>query len=259
MKSAHKEMMKARRRNICLVVSYDGTNYHGFQRQTPPVIAVQNVLERTLEKIFGDEIELAAAGRTDAGVHAIGQVVNFFTDGSIPIERVARAANGLLPPDIVINNASEASRDFSALHSASRKTYRYRIYNCSVMSPFERNYAWHIAKPLDCGAMREAMGHLVGEHDFSSFRAAGGADISPVREMDIASISREGKIITMIFRADGFLYHMVRNIVGTLKDVGSGRLMPDDFRSIMDARNRGKASPTAPAHGLCLMRVDYEN
>ena len=144
MKREHKEVMKRRARNICLIVAYDGTDYHGFQRQTPPVVAVQNVLEKVLSRVFGDAIELAAAGRTDAGVHAAGQVVNFFTNGTIPVERVARAVNSLLPPDIVVRHAFEADRDFSALHSAQEKMYRYRILTGEMPNPFLCRFVWHI-------------------------------------------------------------------------------------------------------------------
>lgn len=258
MKSAHKEEMKQRARNICLIVAYDGTDYHGFQRQTPPVVAVQNVLEKALSSVFGDTVELAAAGRTDAGVHASGQVVNFFTDGTIPVERIPRAVNSLLPPDIVVCRAFEADREFSALHSAKEKTYRYRILTGETSNPFLCRYAWHIRQPLDELAIAPAIKTLLGEHDFSSFRAAGGAPISPVRIMTRAEFLRDGRELIFTFAADGFLYHMVRNIVGTLADVGRGVLSPEDFASILGARDRQRASATAPACGLCLMRVEYD-
>ena len=141
MKPEHKDIMKRRKRNICLTVAYDGTNYHGFQRQSPPVVAVQNVLEKRLAVIFGDTIELSAAGRTDTGVHAMGQVVNFFTDGTIPVERIPKAANNILPDDIAIVEAHEVDMDFSALHSAKRKTYEYRILQEPVRNPFKRKSA----------------------------------------------------------------------------------------------------------------------
>ena len=170
MRPEHVETMKARARNLALRVAYDGTNYHGFQRQSPPVVAVQNVLERALERVCGETVELAAAGRTDAGVHAYGQVVNFFTDGRIPAARLPRAVNGLLPPDIVVTAAWEAARDFSARHSAVGKAYLYRIERCAVPNPFSRSYAWQIFRPLDTDAMRAALALLEGTHDFSSLR-----------------------------------------------------------------------------------------
>ncbi|MCR5030714.1 MAG: tRNA pseudouridine(38-40) synthase TruA [Selenomonadaceae bacterium] len=258
MRPAHKEEMKRRARNICLLVAYDGTDYHGFQRQTPPVVAVQNVLEDALSSVFGDAVELAAAGRTDAGVHASGQVVNFFTDGTIPVERVPRAVNSLLPTDIVVRRAFEADRNFSALHSAREKTYCYRILTGATPNPFLCRFSWHIRQPLDRSAMETALASLLGTHDFSSFRAAGGAPISPVRTMKCAECGQDGRELVLTFAADGFLYHMVRNIVGTLADVGKGVLSPEDFASILAAKDRQRASATAPAAGLCLVRVDYD-
>ncbi|MBP5200449.1 MAG: tRNA pseudouridine(38-40) synthase TruA [Schwartzia sp.] len=258
MRSVHKEEMKRRARNICLIVAYDGTDYHGFQRQTAPVVAVQNVLEDKLTQVFGDTVELAAAGRTDAGVHAAGQVVNFFTDGTIPVERVPRAVNSLLPPDIVVRHAFEADRDFSALHSAKEKTYRYRILTGETPNPFLCRFAWHIRQPLDRSAMEKALMSLLGTHDFSSFRAAGGAPMSPVRTMKNVEFICNGREIVFSFSADGFLYHMVRNIVGTLADVGKGNISPENFASIFAAKDRQRASATAPACGLCLVRVDYD-
>ncbi len=258
MRAEHKEEMKRRSRNICLIVAYDGTDYHGFQRQTPPVIAVQNVLEKRLAEVCGDTVELAAAGRTDAGVHASGQVVNFFTDGRIPIDRIPRAVNSLLPPDIVVCRAFEADREFSALHSAKGKTYRYRILTGETPSPFSCRFAWHVRQSLSAAAMEQALRMLLGKHDFSSFRAAGGAPMSPVRTIHRAELRRSGRYLSFWFTADGFLYHMVRNIVGTLADVGRGVLTPGDFAGILDARDRNRASATAPACGLCLMRADYD-
>ena len=216
------------------------------------------MLEESLSRIFGDAVELAAAGRTDAGVHAAGQVVNFFTDGTIPVERVPRAVNSLLPPDIVVRRAFEADRDFSALHSAREKTYCYRILTGETPNPFCCRYAWHIRQPLDTTAMEMAMTDLLGTHDFSSFRAAGGAPMSPVRTMKCAACKRDGRELVLIFAADGFLYHMVRNIVGTLADVGRGTISSEDFASILAAKDRQRASATAPACGLCLVRVDYD-
>ena len=257
MKPEHKDEMKARARNIRLTVAYDGTNYHGFQRQRPPVIAVQNVLEAKLETVFGDSIELAASGRTDAGVHAYGQVVNFFTDGRIPVERIPLAVNSLLPDDIVVLEAADADFDFSARHSAKSKTYIYRIQRGSFPNPFTRNYAWYVGRPLDIHAMREALAMVLGTHDFTSFRASGGAPMSPVRTMYRAEIGEKGDLLEITIHGNGFLYHMVRNMVGTLVNVGLGRISVAGFREILEARDRKKASPTAPAQGLYLFSVEY--
>ena len=257
MKKEHKAEMKARKRNICLWLSYDGSAYHGFQRQTLPIVGVQNVLEEKLSVVFGDTIELAAAGRTDAGVHACGQVVNFFTDGTIPLDRIPRAVNSLLPEDIVVQRAAEADREFSARHSAKSKTYIYRIYQAEVPNPFLRQYAWYIRRSLDVRAMQDAADRLLGTHDFSSFRAAGGADMSPVRTMYAADCCQKEQKIEFRFFANGFLYHMVRNLVGSLVNVGLGKMQPDDFARLMELRDRTQAGATAPAHGLYLYHVDY--
>lgn len=259
MRPEHVATMKARARNIALKVAYDGTNYHGFQRQTPPIRAVQNVLEAALAKVCGETVELAAAGRTDTGVHAYGQVVNFFTDGRIPTERLPRAVNGLLPPDIVVSEAWEAARDFSARHSATGKAYVYRMEECRVPNPFTRSYAWQIYQPLDHDAMRTALRLLEGTHDYSSFRAAGGAPMSPVRTLDTIRLTAEGEGCLLLYiHGTGFLYHMVRNIVSTAVAVGTGRISQDRFAEIFAARDRRLAPPTAPASGLYLLAVDYD-
>ena len=257
MKPEHKEIMKARRRNIRLTVSYDGTAYNGFQRQNPPQVAVQNVLEEKLSAVCGDSVELAASGRTDAGVHAIGQVVNFFTDGTIPLDRLPRAVNSILPPDIVVLEAAEADRDFSARHSAKSKIYIYRILQGYIPDPFERNYSWNIHKELDTDSMEKCLRMIEGTHDFSAFRAAGGPPVSPVRTIYEASLEKKGRIVELKFFANGFLYHMVRNLVGTLVNVGMGRTSVQRFGEIMASLDRNQAGATAPARGLYLYKVNY--
>lgn len=256
MKPEHKDVMKMRSRNIRLTIAYDGTKYHGFQRQTN-VVAVQNILEKNLSVLFGDSIELAASGRTDAGVHACGQVVNFFTDGTIPIERIVRAANSLLPDDIVVVDAADADRDFSARHSAKSKIYIYKIQQGGTQDPFLRHYSWHIRVPLDIDAMQAGLDLLLGEHDFSSFQAAGSAPMLPVRTLYEASISTSGNIIEFKFWGNGFLYHMVRNIMGTIVNVGLGKITLAKFAEIFAAHDRKKAGATAPAQGLYLLKVNY--
>lgn len=262
MRHEHKQEMKLRRRNIALTVAYDGTNYNGFQWQSPPRVAVQNVLEDKLAKIFGDKIELAAAGRTDAGVHAFGQVVNFFTDGRIDVEKIPIAASTVLPADIVVREAREVDRDFSALHSAKSKIYLYRILRDAASNPFVNRFAWHIFRPLDVDAMREALSLLVGTHDFSSFRAAGGApNMNPVRTVFAAEIFEEkifgGDCLTIKIHAGGFLYHMARNIVALTVAAGRKKITVAEFRKIFDARDRSLVPATAPAQGLCLQEVFY--
>ena len=261
MRFEHKAEMKLRRRNLALTVAYDGTNYHGFQWQSPPRIAVQNVLEERLAKIFGEPIELAASGRTDAGVHAFGQVVNFFTDGRIAVDKIPIAASSVLPSDIVVREAREVDKNFSALHSAKSKIYLYRILRGAASNPFVNRFAWHIFRPLDVEPMREALSLLVGTHDFSSFKSASNVFRDPVREILSAKIFNEeffgGDILTIKIHATGFLYHMARNIVAAVVEVGRRRWSVEDFRKVFAARDRSLVPATAPACGLCLQKVFY--
>ena len=229
MKSEHKEILKMRRRNIALLVSYDGTNYNGFQRQNPPSVAIQNILEERLEKIFGDKIELTGSGRTDAGVHAFGQVVNFFTDGRIEVEKIPIAASSVLPENIVVRDAWEADKNFSALHSAKSKIYIYRIQRGKILNPFVKNFSWHIPFDLDFELMQETLKILVGVHDFSTFKAASNTKMNPVREIFSAEIFKENifdaEIWTIKIHATGFLYHMARNIVSAIVAVGRKKFL----------------------------------
>ena len=262
MRQENKAAMKLRRRNIALTVAYDGTNYNGFQWQSPPRVAVQNILEERLEKIFGDKIELAAAGRTDAGVHAFGQVVNFFTDGRIPLEKIPIAAACVLPADIVVREAREVEKNFSALHSAKSKIYLYRILCGESSNPFVNRFAWHIPYPLDVEVMDAALKILIGTHDFSSFKAAGGApNMNPVRNIFAAEIFEEkifgGDCLTIKIHASGFLYHMARNIVALVVHVGRKKITLAEFQKIFVARDRSLVPATAPACGLCLQEVFY--
>ena len=262
MRAENKAEMKLRRRNIALTVAYDGTNYNGFQWQSPPRRAVQNVLEDRLEKIFGDKIELAAAGRTDAGVHAFGQVVNFFTDGRIALEKIPIAASSVLPSDIVVREAREVDKNFSALHSAKSKIYLYRILRDAASNPFVNRFAWHIFRPLDVEAMRAALKILIGTHDFSSFKAAGGApNMNPVRTIFEAEMFEEkifgGDCLTIKIHASGFLYHMARNIVALTVAVGRDKINLTEFEKIFDSCDRSLVPATAPAQGLCLQEVFY--
>ena len=261
MRQEHKVELKLRRRNIALTVAYDGTNYNGFQWQSPPRVAVQNVLEERLGKIFGDKIELAAAGRTDAGVHAFGQVVNFFTDGRIDVEKIPLAASTVLPNDIVVREAREVDKNFSALHSAKSKIYLYRILRGAASNPFVNRFAWHIFRPLDVEAMREALEILIGTHDFTSFKAASNVQRNPVRTIYAAELFEEnlfgGECLTIKIHANGFLYHMARNIVALTIAVGRKKISLADFQEIFDAKDRSLVPATAPAQGLCLQEVFY--
>ncbi len=251
-----------RRRNIALLIAYDGTNYNGFQRQNPPSRAIQNILEERLEKIFGDTIELAASGRTDSGVHAAGQVVNFFTDGRIEVEKIPLAASGILPGDIVVKKAWEVDKNFSARHSAKSKIYSYKIQRGETLNPFTARFARHIRYPLDVEKMSDALKILEGTHDFSAFKAAGGPPVSPVRTIYRAEIFPEeifgADILTIKIHSTGFLYHMARNIVAAVTEVGRQRITLKDFEEIFESRDRGRVPATAPACGLCLEKVFYD-
>lgn len=247
-----------RKRNIALLVSYDGTNYNGFQRQNPPSVGIQNILEERLAKIFGEEISMIGSGRTDAGVHAIGQVVNFFTDGRIETEKIPYAASGVLPPDIVVREAWEAEKDFSALHSAKSKIYIYKIQRGKILNPFLKNFSWHIKFSLDVEIMQAALKIIEGTHDFSAFKAASSTNMNPIRTIYAAEIFPESEEILVIkIHASGFLYHMARNIVAAVVEVGRHRLTLENFQKIFASGERKLFPATAPAHGLYLYQVFY--
>lgn len=243
-------------RNIKLTVSYEGTAYNGFQRQLNG-IGIQQVLELRLAKLFGHELKMNGAGRTDTGVHAYGQVVSFKTNGTIPIDRIMIASRCLLPHDIVITNAEEVSEHFHAQYTAVSKIYVYKIYPHDIQNPFLRNYAWHIRRKLNVPAMDQAAQIIVGTHDFSAFRAAGSATTNPVRTILEANCKFKDDILELSFWGTGFLYHMVRNLTGTLVEVGLGCRRPEDFKTILESCERKKAGITAPAHGLYLKEVKY--
>ena len=243
-------------RNIRLLVQYDGTNYHGFQTQHGH-LTIQSKLEEALETVTGARPRLTGSGRTDAGVHALGQVVNFHTEGTIPTDRLPFALNAILPPDIVVKEASEVSPDFHARFSAKSKAYRYTIYNDVFPTPFWRLYSYHWREPLEVPAMREAAAHFIGRHDFAAFRATGSSAKTTVRTVLSFEIAVNGPLIHLTVEADGFLYNMVRIVAGTLLDAGIGKIRPSNLPQIIEAGNRDAAGKTLPPHGLCLMRVNY--
>ena len=252
-------------RNIRLTIAYDGTDFHGWQRQ-PRAATIQEALETRIAKITGAAVTLHGSGRTDAGVHAAGQVANFRTECSIPCASLMKALNDILPASIRVRAADEAPADFHARHSAKAKTYRYRILQGPICPPFLARYVYHHPYPLDCRRMARAARLLEGEHDFTSFagnnparKARGSQDGSNVRKVFQSRIAVRKKLRMIVYeiRGSGFLHHMVRNIVGTLLEVGSGKLSPDDIPAIIRARDRGKAGATAPASGLWLVRVEY--
>jgi tRNA pseudouridine38-40 synthase len=244
-------------RNICLTVAYDGTAYHGFQRLAN-ALTIQQVLEERLESIFGHQLKIAGAARTDSGVHAYGQVVTFTTTGLIPVTRIPIAAQGVLPSDIVIRNATIVPPDFHARISAKSKIYYYRIYNNALADPLLRRYAWHIRRKLDIERMRQSLKHIIGKHDFSAFRAAGGPTVNPVREILHADCRQNEDVLECLFHGTGFLYHMVRNLVGTLVDIGIHKLEADAMFHIRESHDRHRAGATAPPNGLYLKEVYYE-
>ena len=244
------------KRRLKLTVAYDGTNYHGFQWQDN-ALSVQQVLEEGLAKLFGHEISLIPSGRTDTGVHAAGQVVSFSTTGKIPVDRIVRAAAGVLPPDIVVRHAEAVEASFQARRDARGKHYRYRILTGEANDPFRERYVWHLKETLDWTAMNTAAAHLLGTHDFSAFRTSGSTPTHPVRTLYTAHFTRLGDELVFDIIGDGFLYHMVRNIVGALAAVGRGKLTPDGFNALLASRNKDGAPAMAPASGLTLNAVFY--
>jgi tRNA pseudouridine38-40 synthase len=248
-----------RKRNFKLVLEYDGSGYHGWQRQEG-VLTIQEVLETRIEVILGGPIRVRGSGRTDAGVHARRQVVNFYARTRLKPQEIQRGLNSLLPPDIVVLEAEEVSDSFHARFSASSKTYEYRILNREIPSALERNRAWLIRRPLMASPVLECLPMLVGTHDFSAFMAAGSSVRSTERNIYRAEMSRPDlDHWVFLFEANGFLRHMVRNLVGTLVDVGRGKLSPDGFMKVMHSKDRRRAGMTAPAHGLFLVDVRYQS
>ncbi len=246
-------------RNIKLTVAYDGTNYHGFQEQRGTGLStVQEELEACLERLTGRRTQIIGAGRTDSGVHARGQVVNFDAAGwPIPVQRIPLALNGILPGDITVTETAEVSRDFHARFSARAKTYRYSIWNDRIPSPFHRLYSTFVPVPLDDGAMAAAAALLTGCHDFKCFQATGSTVRDTVREIYSAEVGREGPMLHFVFRGSGFLYNMVRIMAGTLVQVGMGKAEPEMVSKALESGVRVMAGPTLPPQGLCLESVEY--
>jgi tRNA pseudouridine38-40 synthase len=245
-------------RNLKLTLSYDGTDFNGWQTQ-PGFRTVQETLEAAIARLTGESrVRVNASGRTDAGVHAVGQVANFYTVSLLPGETLVRAINAHLPEDIVVREAVDVPEVFDANHDAVRKLYRYVIHDGAVVNPFMRRYACQSRWPLEADAMRRAAAVLVGRHDFSSFETEGSPRMSSVRTVTHLSVNRVGEWIWIDVEGDGFLYNMVRAIAGTLINVGRGYWPEAQVEAILRAADRTQAGPTAPARGLFLMRVSYE-
>lgn len=243
-------------RNVKVVVQYDGTDYFGFQYQ-PGVPTIQEVLERVLSRIVKEKVTIYGSGRTDAGVHAAGQVISLRTAGSIPIDRVCVAMNSLLPPSIAVVEADEVDESFHARYSARSRAYAYDILNRRMPSALESRFSWHVKRPLDVEAMDRSAQSLVGVHDFSSFACADRDDGSPMRDMKQIGVTRYGEHVIVAMRANAFLRSMARIIVGTLVEVGLQTRPGSDIERILKAADRRLAGKTAPAHGLCLREVEY--
>ena len=243
-------------RALRLVLAYDGTAYAGWQIQ-PGVPTVQELLLATARPILGDDLRVMGASRTDAGVHALRQVASVRTGRALAPAVIMRALNATLPRDIRVVSCDEAAAGFDARRAASGKRYGYLVDNAPVPAPFLLRYAWHVPVPLDVAAMRRALAALRGRHDFSAFCAAAGRDHAPtctVRALHV--VHRKGRVAVFV-SADRFLHHMVRNIVGSIVEVGRGARDPAWLGEVLASRDRPRAGPTAPAHGLTLVRVMY--
>jgi tRNA pseudouridine38-40 synthase len=239
-----------------LTLEYDGTDYHGWQIQ-PAARTVQATLEHAVERLLGHAARVAAAGRTDAGVHARGQTASFCTEKVLSEDTIGRALNALTPDDLTIRDVAVVDDAFDVRRSARSRTYVYRVWTRRAPSPFWRRYAWHAPQRIDTAAMAEAATLLVGEHDFTSFRAAGCDAAHPIRRIVRSEISQDDDLICYTTEATAFLRHMVRNIVGTLMEVGKGHRRADDISTLLKLRDRAAAGMKAPAHGLCLTHVQY--
>ena len=244
-------------KNIKIIIEYDGSLFSGWQRQKSRR-TIQGEIENALEIMTGLKVALIGSGRTDAGVHALGQVANFHCDTNIEANAFLRGLNSLLPDEIVIKKCSQVNESFHSRYDAKHKTYIYRVLNSRIPAAICRKYFWLIKKQLDTDAIQSANAHLIGTYDFKSFEGAGSPKTHTVRNITRAEIvQKDSGYIIFKFEADGFLRFMVRNIVGTLVDVGQGKITPRDFKKIVLSKDRNMAGVKAPARGLFLLRVDY--
>ena len=244
-------------RNIKLTIEYDGKDFNGWQKQ-PNKLNIQGEIERAIKQITGEEVDLTASGRTDAGVHALGQVANFKTNSELPIEKFPIALNANLKKSIVIKSAEEVEERFHSRLTCKRKTYRYVINNSKYGTAIYRNLETHIPMKLDIQKMQQAVKYFEGEHDFKAFKASGTSSKSSVRTIYKAEVIDAGnERIYIELTGNGFLYNMVRIIAGTLVDVGLGKIEPEDIKKIINSQKRENAGKTLPPQGLYLVKVEY--
>lgn len=243
-------------RRICLVVAYDGTNYHGWQLQNNG-ITIESELNRCLSELLNEEITVIGASRTDSGVHALGNIAVFDTQARMPAEKISYALNQRLPEDIRIQSSKQVADDWHPRHCESRKTYEYRIYRAEFPMPTKRLYSLFTYHKLDVDSMKKAAVYLEGEHDFKSFCQVNAQVLSTVRTLHYVQVEEQGEELVIRVCGNGFLYNMVRIIAGTLIEVGQGKRKPEDIPAILDATDRAMAGPTAPAHGLTLMKYEF--
>lgn len=239
-----------------MIVAYDGTNYSGWQFQNN-AITIEQKLNEALTDLLGEEITVTGASRTDAGVHSLGNVCVFDTDTRIPAEKISYALNARLPEDIVVQDSCEVDMDFHPRFSKSRKTYEYRVLNRIFPMPTLRKDTYFYHYPLDVEKMQQAASFLVGEHDFKSLCSVNTQAETTVRTIYSCTVEKEGEIIKIQVQGNGFLYNMVRIIAGTLIEVGAGKREPEEIALILDKRDRCAAGPTAPAHGLTMLGIEY--
>ncbi len=244
-------------RNVKLTIEYDGRDFKGWQKQNDK-LNIQGEIERAIESITGENVELIGSGRTDAGVSALGQVANFKTECSIPIDKIPYALNTVLKKSIRIKKAEEVDERFHSRYTCKKKTYRYIINNTEHGTAIYRYIQYHFPIKLDENKMNEAIKYLIGEHDFKSFKASGTSSKSSVRIIYDANVYREKELVIIELTGNGFLYNMVRIIAGTLVDIGQGKREPFYMREVLEKKDREYAGKTLPANGLCLMNVYYE-
>ncbi len=243
-------------RNIKLTIEYDGRKFGGWQKQ-PNKLNIQGEIEQAIKEITGEDVELTASGRTDAGVHSLGQVANFKTNSNIEIGKMAVAINSKLKKSIVIKKAEEVDENFHARYNCKGKKYRYIINNSSQGSAIYRELECHIPQKLDVEKMKQAIQFFEGEHDFKGFKASGTSSKNSIRTIYKAEVRQEGERIIIELTGSGFMYNMVRIISGTIVDVGLGKILPEDIPEIIEAKDRNKAGKTMPANGLYLVEVYY--